>query len=68
MMVALEVSTIGLISTTVIAFLILLLVLVGVILFAKSKLVPSGPVSIKINGESEIEVNSGNTLLSTLGS
>jgi len=65
-MVALEVSTTGLISITVIAFLILLLVLVAVILFAKAKLVPSGPVSIKINGESEIEVSSGNTLLSTL--
>ena len=58
-MVALEVSTIGLISTTVIAFLVLLLALVGIILFAKAKLVPSGPVKIKINGESEIEVNSG---------
>lgn len=67
-MIALEVTTTGLISTTVIAFLILLLVLVAIILFAKAKLVPSGPVKIKINGESEIEVSSGNTLLSTLGS
>ena len=66
-MIALDVSTGGLISTTVIAFLVLLLALVGVILFAKSKLVPSGPVKIKINGGDEIEVGSGSTLLSTLG-
>src|SRR5690606_35148912 len=66
-MIALEVSTTGLISTTVIAFLVLLLLLVAVILFAKAKLVPSGPVKIKINGENEIEVASGSTLLSTLG-
>lgn len=65
-MIALEVSTTGLISTTVIAFLVLLLILVAVILFAKAKLVPSGPVKIKINGENEIEVGSGSTLLSTL--
>jgi Na+-transporting NADH:ubiquinone oxidoreductase subunit F len=36
-MIALEVSTTGLISTTVIAFLVLLLILVAVILFAKAK-------------------------------
>lgn len=65
-MIALEVSTGGLITTTVIAFLVLLLILVGIILFAKSKLVPSGPVNIKINGDENIEVSAGSTLLSTL--
>ncbi|MCT4666087.1 MAG: NADH:ubiquinone reductase (Na(+)-transporting) subunit F [Flavobacteriales bacterium] len=53
--------------TTVIVFLIVVLALVGILLFAKSKLSPSGPVKLKINGEKEIEVQSGATLLGTLG-
>ncbi|MFC5046852.1 NADH:ubiquinone reductase (Na(+)-transporting) subunit F [Aquimarina hainanensis] len=60
-------STIGTIVITVIAFLVLTLVLVGILLFAKDKLLPSGPVKITINGEKEIEVASGGSLLSTLG-
>ena len=52
---------------TVIVFLVVTLLLVSVLLFAKSKLSPSGPVKIRINGEKEIEVNSGDTLLTTLG-
>lgn len=62
------VSTAGTITITIISFLALTLVLVGILLFAKDKLLPSGPVKIKINGEKEIEVASGGTLLSTLGS
>src|SRR5690606_6044752 len=42
-------------------------VLIGLIIFAKEKLSPSGPVKITINGEKTIEVPSGNSLLSTLG-
>ncbi len=68
MVTILEVSTGALIGATVAAFMVLLLALVGIILFAKSKLVSTGPVKIKINGEKEIEVASGATLLSTLGS
>ena len=60
-------STGGTIVATVSAFLILTLILVGILLFAKEKLSPSGPVKIKINGGDEIEVSSGNSLLSTLG-
>ena len=60
-------STGGTIVATVAAFLILTLILVGILLFAKEKLSPSGPVKIKINGGDEIEVSSGNSLLSTLG-
>lgn len=51
---------------TVAVFLALTLILVGVLLFAKAKLSPSGPVKITINGQDPIEVDSGNTLLSTL--
>ncbi|MFD2825450.1 NADH:ubiquinone reductase (Na(+)-transporting) subunit F [Leeuwenhoekiella polynyae] len=60
-------STGGVIAATVVAFLVLTLVLVGLLLFAKEKLSPSGPVKITINGEKEIEVDSGSSLLSTLG-
>ena len=60
-------STGGTIAITIISFLVLILDLVGILLFAKDKLLPSGPVKITINGEKEIEVASGGTLLSTLG-
>ncbi|MGO1584682.1 MAG: NADH:ubiquinone reductase (Na(+)-transporting) subunit F [Mesonia sp.] len=52
---------------TVLAFLVLTLLLVGLLLFTKQKLSPSGPVTITINDEKKIEVDSGGTLLSTLG-
>ena len=55
------------IIATIIVFLAVILLLVSVLLFAKAKLSPSGPVTITINGEKEIEVESGSTLLSTLG-
>ncbi len=53
--------------TTVVAFLIIALILISLLLFVKQKLSPSGPVKIIINGEREIEVASGDSLLSTLG-
>ena len=55
------------IIASVIVFLLLILLLVSVLLGAKAKLVPSGPVKINVNGEKNIEVGSGGTLLSTLG-
>ncbi len=61
-------STGGAITITVISLLVLVLILVGILIFAKDKLLPSGNVKITINGEKEIEVPSGGTLLSTLGS
>lgn len=60
-------STVGVILATVVAFLVLTLLLVSLLLFTKQKLSPSGPVTITINGEKEIEVASGETLLTTLG-
>ena len=53
--------------TSVIVFFVVILLLVSILLGAKSVLTPSGPVKITINGEKEIEVASGSTLLSTLG-
>jgi len=60
-------GTTGTVIATVAAFLIITLLLVSLLLFVKQKLSPSGPVKIKINGEREIEVASGGTLLATLG-
>ncbi len=66
-MMILAATTTGTVIATVVAFLVITLLLVGLLLFVKQKLAPSGPVKIKINGEKEIEVPSGGTLLSTLG-
>lgn len=60
-------GTLGTVLATVAAFLLVTLILVSLLLFVKQKLSPSGPVKITINGEKEIEVASGGTLLSTLG-
>ena len=57
----------GTIAITVAAFLTLILALVALLLFTKEKLAPSGPVKILLNGEREIEVASGDSLLTTLG-
>ena len=52
----------------VVGFTILIVALVLVLLGAKSKLVPSGEVSIGINGDpsNTLKAKSGNTLLNTL--
>ncbi len=47
-------------------FTTIVVALVGIILFAKSRLVSSGNISIEINGERTIEVPSGGKLLQTL--
>lgn len=52
---------------TVLVFFTVIALLVVLLLSAKAKLAPSGPVKILINGEREIEVESGSTLLTTLG-
>ena len=55
------------ILSSIVVFLTLVLLLVVILLTAKSKLSPSGPVTINVNGEKDMEVGSGSTLLSTLG-
>lgn len=62
-MVLLDITTI--MVTSVVVFGVLIFLLVSVLLGAKAKLAPSGPVTLDINGE-EKEVDSGGTLLSTL--
>jgi Na+-transporting NADH:ubiquinone oxidoreductase subunit F len=63
MILAISTTTIAI---SVVVFLLVTLLLVTLLLWAKSKLTTSGPVHIKINGEKEIEVEAGGTLLSTL--
>ena len=55
------------ILASVVVFLLIIFLLVGMLLGAKAKLMPSGPVALMINGENNIEVSSGSTLLTTLG-
>lgn len=56
------------IGITIAAFLLVILVLVSMLLFVKAKLSPAGKITIDINdGERVLEVDGGNTLLSTLG-
>ena len=55
------------IISAVLFFLIVILTLVSVLLFAKSKLLPSGEVTLTINGQENIKINPGGTILGTLG-
>ncbi len=52
---------------TIAVFLLVIVLLVSLLLFAKAKLSPSGLMKIEINGEKTIEVEAGSSLLSTLG-
>ena len=54
--------------TGVVVFLLITLLLVGILLYVKKKLTPTGTVKVSINdGFKVIETEPGNTLLSTLG-
>jgi len=64
-MIVLATSTV--IISSIVVFFILIILLVSILLGAKAKLSPSGPVVLNINGEDR-EVDSGNTLLTTLSS
>ncbi|HLT74111.1 MAG TPA: NADH:ubiquinone reductase (Na(+)-transporting) subunit F [Ohtaekwangia sp.] len=52
--------------SSIIAFTLVILLLVLMLLLAQKKLVQSGPVKIVINGEKEITVAAGSSLLNTL--
>lgn len=56
------------IASSIVVFLLLVLLLVSVLLYAKKKLTPSGTVTLNINdGEKELTVEPGQTLLTALG-
>ena len=50
------------IIAAVIFFLVVILSLVSILLFAKSKLLPSGEVTLTINGQKNIQINPGGTI------
>ena len=52
---------------SVVVFMVIVFLLVGMLLGVKAKLLPSGPVKLMINGSEDVEVGSGSTLLTTLG-
>ncbi|MFQ3174729.1 MAG: Na+-transporting NADH:ubiquinone oxidoreductase subunit F [Flavobacterium sp.] len=52
--------------SSIVVFLGFNLMLVYIILYAKSKLIPSGSIKIIINGKETLEAKAGSTLLSTL--
>lgn len=57
------------ITISIVIFLIVVMCLVSILLYAKTKLTPQGEVKVKINdGEKELIVQPGTSLLSTLGS
>jgi Na+-transporting NADH:ubiquinone oxidoreductase subunit F len=56
------------IAAGAVVFLLITLILVGALLFAKARLIPSGSVNMVVNGEKKFEVPLGGTLLSTLQS
>ncbi len=56
------------VGISIVIFLLIVLLLVSVLLYAKTKLTPSGKVTLNINGgDSKIETNQGQTLLGALG-
>ena len=59
------ISELGIILISIAVFLVILLTLVIILLFARSKLIPQGEVKLQVN-DKELEVPPGVTLLSTL--
>ncbi len=57
-------GTIILIS--IVVFLTIILLLVGILMYVRAKLIPAGKVKITINEENVLEVDPGSSLLSTL--
>ncbi|MDA0330549.1 MAG: NADH:ubiquinone reductase (Na(+)-transporting) subunit F [Bacteroidetes bacterium] len=58
---------INVIIASTIGLFVITLLLVTMLLVAKERLLPSGPVKLVINGQKDVEVSSGDTLLTTLG-
>ncbi len=65
-MILINSGTLWIIIASVGSFLLITLALVAMLLYAMAKLVPSGPVKIRINQEHEVNVQAGMTLLTTL--
>lgn len=62
----LMVSTAMIVGVSIAVFLVIILTLVGLLLFARKKLTPQGEVKITINEERDLMVDPGSSILSTL--
>ena len=58
-------SSLGIILISIAVFLVIIILLVFMLLYARAKLTPQGEVKLQIN-EKELVVSPGNTLLNTL--
>lgn len=65
-MTLLQVGLGTVVIASVIIFVVVTLLLVGILLYARKKLMPQGKVKITINGEKVVETDPGSTLLSTM--
>jgi Na+-transporting NADH:ubiquinone oxidoreductase subunit F len=65
-MILLDIGNLSVIAISAMIFLVVMLILVALLLYARQKLVPSGPVTVTINQDRKVEVNAGSTLLTTL--
>ncbi len=65
-MVLLDIGLGVILMASIVIFLLVVLSLVGVLLFARKKLTPQGEVTLTINEDKELTVNPGSSLLSTL--
>jgi len=59
-------STLFVILSSIVTFLVIVLILVSALLYAKAKLTAGGEVKVLINEEKELIVNPGSSILSTL--
>jgi Na+-transporting NADH:ubiquinone oxidoreductase subunit F len=59
-------GTIMIVLISIVVFLTIILLLVGVLLYVRAKLTPPGKVKITINDDTVLEADPGSTLLSTL--
>ena len=59
------VSQFGIILISIAIFLVIIMSLVVMLLYARAKLTPQGEVTLQVN-DKELTVNPGNTLLTTL--
>lgn len=65
-MIILEIGITTTVLLSIAVFMGIILLLVGVLLYARMKLTPQGQVKITINDEKTLEVSPGSSLLSTL--
>ena len=64
MLLAVSIGTI--ILTSIVVFMLIIFILVGMLLYARKKLMPQGKVNLIINEEKDLEVDPGSTVLNTL--